>query len=89
MLQLLYFGVSKADGVLHLSSPTFCCIVLVCPPPVSVGHPYNVMAESLRIEGAAPFPYCHSGGADPTWSVQNGVQCTGVHADVLALLIIY
>jgi hypothetical protein len=27
MLQLLYIDVSKVDRVLHLSSPTFCCII--------------------------------------------------------------
>jgi hypothetical protein len=64
MLQLLHLDVSKADWVLYLSSPSIAssrCVLL----SALVEHPYNVVAGSFQIGGAAPFPSCHSGARAP------------------------
>jgi hypothetical protein len=53
MLQLLYLDILKVDQVLHLSSPLSAASSL----PALARHPYDAVAGSFQIEGAArPTP---------------------------------
>jgi hypothetical protein len=66
MLQLLYLGVSKADGVLHLSfSPSAASSRSVLS--ARAGHPYDAASASFRIRGAASYPSSLLDGAGPVW----------------------
>jgi hypothetical protein len=62
--------VLKVDRKLHLSSPTFCCIVSPGAARTSIRCHGRVLPNRRR---RAPFLSCLSDNTTPTWSAKRSV----------------